>query len=261
MSRPDTMPGVTIEPRPRQFLPPTPEQRAAAAASAAAFRAEQEERRTAERPLREAMFAALTEHGVELRDPQAALDCMCGCHPRPDLGAHGDSGQAGCSCQKTPEEREQSLRELFDTLAERDPQQEARRAQEQNALAAHAVELRVQARVEVEFAPFVLVGTVDGRGFYLRERHGLWRVTVAGDDDPGSDPWKADPSVLTLDIADGDAGRLLDDDGFGAVRALDVAVAAVRTFLRQRECRHARAESGDRFCAACGTALVPPELP
>jgi hypothetical protein len=42
---------------------------------------------------------------------------------------------------------------------------------------------------------------------------------------------------------------------------LDVAVGAVRSFLRQRECGHGRAQPGDRFCPACGTALVAPELP
>ncbi len=107
----------------------------------------------------------------------------------------------------------------------------------------------------------MLAGTVDGRGFYLRERHGLWRVTIAPDEDPGIDPWTADPSVSTLDIADGDADRLLLDDGFSAIRALDVAVGAVRSFLRQRACGHGRALPGDRFWPACGAALVAPEMP
>ncbi|WP_147263027.1 hypothetical protein [Geodermatophilus sp. TF02-6] len=59
----------------------------------------------------------------------------------------------------------------------------------------------------------------------------------------------------------GDADRLFDLDDFGVVCALDVAVGAVRSFLRQRACRHGRAQPGDRFCAACGAALVAPELP
>ncbi len=241
------MPAVTIEPRTRQWLPPSPERQAAAAASAAAFRAEQEERRAVERPLREAMAAALAEHGIALRDPPAALDCPCGCHPRLDLGTHGGAGQAGCSCQQTPEERQAAVRRLFASLAETRPHMEQLRAEEQEALAARAAELGVQARIAVGGAPFVLTGTVDGRGFHLRERHDLWRVTVAPDDDPGIDPWTADPSVPTLDIADCDADRLLVDGRFGVVRVLDVAVGAVRSFLRQRECGHARAKPGDRF--------------
>jgi hypothetical protein len=71
----------------------------------------------------------------------------------------------------------------------------------------------------------------------------------------------AEPSVPTLDIADGDADRLLVDGGFSMVRALDVAVGAVRSFLRQRACGHGRAMPGDRFCPACGAALAVPELP
>jgi hypothetical protein len=255
------MPAMTIEPRPRQWLPPSPEQQAAAAASAATFRAEQEERRAIERPLREAMVAALAEHGIVLRDPPATLDCPCGCHPRLDLGAHGGAGQAGCSCQQTPEERRAAVQQLFASRAEVDPQQEQTRTEEREALAARAAALGVHARIAVGGAPFVLAGTVDGRGFYLRERHDLWRVTVAPDADPGIDPWTADPSVLTLDIADGDAARLLADDRFSVVRTLDMAVGAVRSFLRQRECEHGRAQPGDRFCPACGTALVTPELP
>ncbi|MDP9460026.1 MAG: hypothetical protein M3Q22_07175 [Actinomycetota bacterium] len=252
---------MTIEPRPRQWLPPSPEQQAAAAASAATFRAEQEERRAVERPLREAMAAALTGHGVVLRDPPAALDCPCGCHPRLDLGAHGGAGQAACGCQQTPEERRTAMQQLFASLAGASPELELLRAEEQNVLAARAAELGVRARIAVGMAPFVLTGTVDGRAFYLRERHGLWRVTIAPDDDPTSDPWAADPSVPALDIADGDADRLLVDDGFSVVRALEVAVGSVRSFLRQRECEHGRALPGDRFCAACGAALVAPESP
>lgn len=174
------------------------------------------------------MVAAQSEHGIVLRDPQAAMDCPCGCHPRLDLGAHGGAGQVGCSCQQTPEEREAAVQQLFASLAAARPQP---------------------------------AGTVDGRGFYLRERHGLWRVMIAPDEDPGIDPWTADPSVPTLDIADGDADRLLADGDSSVVRALDVAVGAVRSFLRQRTCGHGRALPGDRFCPACGTALAAPELP
>lgn len=255
------MPPMTIENRPRQWQPLSPEQQAAAAASAAASHAEREERRRVERPLREAMVAAQAEHGIVLRDPRAALDCLCGCHPRLDLGAHGGAGQVGCSCQQTPEEREAAVHRLFAALAEARPERNTLRAQEQEALAARAAELGARARIAVDAAPFVLAGTVDGRGFYLRERHGLWRVTIAPDEAPGIDPWTADPSVPALDIADGDADRLLVDSGSSVVRALDVAVGAVRSFLRQRACAHGRALPGDRFCPACGAAIVAPEKP
>jgi hypothetical protein len=158
------MPAMTIEPRPRQWTPPSPEQQAAAAASAAALHAGQEERRRVERPLREAMVAALAEQGTVLRDPPAAVDCLCGCHPRLDLGAHGGAGQVGCSCQQTPEEREATVQQLFVSLAEARPRLDALRAEELQALAARAAELRVQARIAVDGAPFVLAGAVDGAG-------------------------------------------------------------------------------------------------
>jgi hypothetical protein len=64
------------------------------------------------------MVAVLAEHGNVLRDPPAALDCPCGCHPRLDLGAHGGAGQAGCSCQQSPEERQAAVQRLFASLAE-----------------------------------------------------------------------------------------------------------------------------------------------
>jgi hypothetical protein len=252
---------VTTEPRPWQWLAPSPEQQAAAAASAAALRAEQEERRAAERPLRETLLAALAVRGVVLRDPAAAVDCPCGCHPRLDLGAHGDAGQAGCSCQRSPEELRTARLRLFAFLDAARPEEAQRRAEEQEALAARSAELGVEARIAVDGAPFVLAGTVDGRGFCLRERHGLWRVTIAPDGAPAIDPWTADPSVCTLDIADGDADRLLVGGDFGVVRALDVAVGAVRSYLRQRECAHRRAQREDRFCGSCGAALVASELP
>jgi hypothetical protein len=252
------MPAMAIEPRPRQWSP-LPEQQTAAAATSS--HAEQQERRAIERPLREAMIAALAEQGVALRDPPAALGCPCGCHPRLDLGAHGGAGQGGCSCQQTPEERAAAVQRLFGSLAEVRSELDGVRAEEQKAVAARAAELRVQARIAVGGAPFVLAGTVDGRGFSLRERHGLWRVTIAPDEGPGIDPWTADPSVPILDIADGDADRLLVDGSFDVTRALDVAVGAVRSFLRQRVCAHGRALPGDRFCPACGAALVAPEMP
>ncbi|MGY1709158.1 hypothetical protein ACI8AC_06560 [Geodermatophilus sp. SYSU D00758] len=153
---------MTIEPRPRQWSPPTPEQRAAAQASAAAFRAEQAARRATERPLREAMAAALAEHGIVLRDPVAALDCVCGCHPRLDLAVHGGAGQAGCGCQQTPEERQAAVQRLFASPAETRPELEQLRAEEEQALAARAAELGVQVRIAVGAAPFVLAGRSTG---------------------------------------------------------------------------------------------------
>jgi hypothetical protein len=132
-----TMPVMTIEPRPQRWPLPSPEQQSAAAAA----RADQEDRRAVERPLREAMITALAERGIVLRVPPAALDCVCSCHPRLDLGAHGGAGQAGCRCQQTPEERQAAARQLFASLADAPPELKKARAEEQEALAARAAEL------------------------------------------------------------------------------------------------------------------------
>ncbi|MDQ2882822.1 MAG: hypothetical protein M3Y48_16985 [Actinomycetota bacterium] len=41
-------------------------------------------------------------------------------------------------------------------------------------LARHAQDLGVTAQWRLVAAPFVITGNVDGRGFYLRERHGSY---------------------------------------------------------------------------------------
>lgn len=254
-----TIAPVTITPRPRQVLPATPEQQADAAATVGRIRAQAAEADAAARPLREAMFAAVAAAGIELRDLAAALGCPCGCHPRIDTGRH--EGGRSCPCQQTPAERaaarEQLLAMFADLHAGEDTELDAYHA----AIAARAAELGVDARITVLGAPFVLTGTVDGRGFYLRERHGSYRVVISADADPAADPWAADPSVLTLEIADGADDTFHVDGRFDAGRALTVAVAAVRSYLRQHGCTHPRAAAGDRYCAGCGTGLIAPELP
>jgi hypothetical protein len=47
-----------------------------------------------------------------------------------------------------------------------------------------AERLEVTAKVVIQAAPLVITGVCDGHAFYLRERHGSWRVTIATDDDP-----------------------------------------------------------------------------
>ncbi|MGH3752049.1 MAG: hypothetical protein ACRDRP_05015 [Pseudonocardiaceae bacterium] len=116
--------------------------------------------------------------GPPVRDPDAAADCRCSCHPKP-------------------------------------------------------------------------AGTVDGRGFYLRERHGYYRVTIAPDDDPAADPWELPAERATLDIADGEDDDLTGPDGgYDVAHALGVAVHAVRTFLARRECEHQQCRTLD--AGTCG---------
>jgi hypothetical protein len=231
--------------------------RAAAAERAENWRREQRENEERTRPVRRAMMEV---SGVPLRDLDAALGCLCGCHPRIDLELHG--GGANCPCQQTPEERRAAFDSFLAALPASDPDDAQRAAAEKASFDARAAELEVTATVAVSAAPFVITGTVDGRGFYLRERHGVWRVTIAPDDEPGIDPWAAPVERATLDVASGSDDDLVDPEGgFGAVRALDVAVTAVRTYLRQCACPHTTAPRHARYCPRCGTALIDAAAP
>jgi len=180
---------------------------------------------------------------------------MCGCHPRPaDVELH--EGGATCSCQQTPQERKQAMDEVFERLRDLAPDPAIEQAA-QARFHEHAQELGIAARVAVSAAPFVITGNVDGRGFYLRERHDIYRVTVAPDDDPAADPWDLPAERATLDIASGDAEELSDPQGgWDPVHALTLAVGAVRLFLRRRACRHEQPGGSPHvFCCHCGVRL------
>lgn len=124
--------------------------------------------------------------------------------------------------------------------------------------AAHAAALGVTATVVHPAEPFVITGVVDGRGFYLRERCDLYRVTVASDQEAAADPWSLPADRLMLDIASGGIEDLCGPDGqFDKTLALSVAVDAVRTFLHRRSCRHLGLRgAGVEFCATCGVRLT-----
>ncbi len=244
--------GVAVHPpRRRQLLPPSPQEQARRAEQAAAWRAERD-RRDAE--LRPARLAAVCT-GPPVRDPDAAADCHCGCHPRPaDPELH--DGGLSCGCQLTPEERERAWQEFAGQPDSLDLDAGIRSGEAE--LARHAEELGVTAQWRLVAAPFVITGNVDGRGFYLRERHGYYRVTIAPDDDPAADPWELPAERATLDIADGEDDDLTGPDGgYDVAHALTVAVHAVRTFLARRECEHQQpTDPRHLFCSWCGVRLA-----
>ena len=125
-------------------------------------------------------------------------------------------------------------------------------------LQAEAVRLGVTAMLKVAAAPFVITGVCDGRAFYLRERHGSWRVTIASDDDPLCDPWGWPHDGTTIDIASGDDDEFNDAEGhFSHSVALQAAVEAVRDALLRNTCRHeSPGTSEHRYCRRCGVALA-----
>jgi len=236
----------------RKYVPPSDEQVVRARAKFARERVEREAAREATRPARRAVILA----GPRLSNVEAAVDCTCACHPRPADADRHDGGTT-CPCQQTEEDRAARMRafhELSNELAN-EYESEERHAREQNELiASEAQALGVEARIVVWAAPRVLVGICDGRGFYLRERHQNYRVTIAPDDNPGSDPWVAEPTEPSIDIAGGDEGDLQRDGKFSWVLALCIAVQAVRTAIARNACRHRRI-GPEPFCPSCGVRI------
>ncbi|MCC5951143.1 MAG: hypothetical protein JJU45_03510 [Acidimicrobiia bacterium] len=240
----------------RRFVPPSDEELAESRAAFERRRAEAEAARAAARPARRAAILA----GPPLRDVNAAVDCRCGCHPRPADVGHHDGGRA-CPCQESEAERSArrtSFLAAWSALAEHGADEERAHGERQERFDATAVALGVDARIEVGAAPFVIVGVCDGRGFYLRERHGSYRVTIAPDDDPGADPWATEPTEASIDVAAGDACELDDDGAFSPAGALRVAVGAVRTALARNTCDHQPVEA-EPYCPRCGVPLAESE--
>jgi hypothetical protein len=133
-------------------------------------------------------------------------------------------------------------------------------SEDAQAVAAEALALGATAYLEIPGAPWVIVGEVAARGFFLHERGGGWRVAISPDDMPDVDPWALNTTDI-IALKTGTLAELLDEDGvFSATRAVHVAVAAVRAFLRQRDCEHPHG-ADDRYCSRCGVALVDPALP
>lgn len=230
-------------------MPLDPQEQAAARAAAERQRDEIAAARAAEVPARRAAVLG----GPQLRDVEAAVDCHCSCHPRPAQEGLHDGGVT-CTCQLTPAER--AVR--WDALLERTPQESAEalrgRADREERFAAEAGRLGVTAHLEVSMCPFVIVGVCDGRGFYLRERHGTWRVTIAPDDDPSADPWAMEPDRPTIDIAEGDERDFYDAAGqYSDVSALGVAVHAVREALERNSCTHPDRDA--TYCPDCGVPI------
>lgn len=184
--------------------------------------------------------------GPPLKDFEAAVACSCSCHPRAGDTRLHESG-ASCPCQLTSAERAESFEQLFKILDKASAEQESYENDLQSRSKLEAQKLQIELRGIGGAAPFVIRGVADGRGFYLRERHDLWSVAIASDDDPTADPWADDRTVI--EVAFGESDALEKDGEFCPVRALEVAVNAVRIFLLRRVCMH---QNALRFCPICG---------
>lgn len=239
-------------PHVRRFVPPSDEEVAESRTALERQRAKREAAREAARPARRVAILA----GPALRDVDAAVDCVCACHPRPAEVDRHDGGQS-CHCQETEVERAArrvTFLEQWNDLSDDFADEERFDQQQRELVAEEAEALGVEARVEVWAAPLVVVGVCDGRGFYLRERHGSYRVTIAPDEDPSSDPWAAEPTEPSIDIAAGDDSELHEEGRFSRAVALRVAVQAVRTALARNACDH-RSVDSEPYCPSCGVRL------
>lgn len=180
--------------------------------------------------------------------------CPCGCHPR--FETQHDGG-FDCPCTWSDERRERSRKQLFEAL-QPSPEALAHEALEEAELAAwFDANPGVVAERTCFAAPEVWEGTIDGRSFYFRERHGEWHIEIdltpnghfgqrwVGTDASGE--MVTEPVELTSgpEIAHG-----IDTDlGTGAVEHLDFIVRRVRDVLRTETCTHSAARA---FCPDCG---------
>lgn len=233
-----------VPPRVERFEPPDPAAQAEARERWEQFRVEHEERRQRLLPLRRLVLAA----GPALRDLEAALECVCSCHPSagdPDLHEHG----VRCPCQLTPEERAEAFESFLSLRDDLGPDpfgfEEFASDVEGRAFA-----LGVELSVVSPGGPLVVSGVVDGRGCFLRERHGFFHVEVAPGDAPLRDVWRKGPEEVSLVVAEGSESELEPAPGVKpGEQVVDVLVAAVRTFLLQEACTH---PGQVRFCPHCG---------
>jgi hypothetical protein len=224
----------------------------AVGAAAKQRRREAAERREARQSARRDLLYALPATMRGVGDVEAASRCGCTCHPAPaDPETH--PGQV-CSCQLSPDERRARAEGALAELAQLGQQMAASEQERRGAFDALAAELGVTLEIAGGEAPLQIVGEVGGVRFYLRARHGSYRVTVPGPSAaPGADP--TDYAVAVVTVAEGGDDVLYDVEDRAA--ALRVAVAAVRRYLAARSCDHAGAL---RCCPRCGTEVVPAHL-
>jgi hypothetical protein len=215
----------------------------AAQAALAAMNLGKESREEAKRLRREAL------RKVEgLRSADAAEECICACHDQ--MGKLHDQGRT-CPCQLSAEERRAAFEEAMEEMTTEwyRPEAVAARAKAEAAFASEAERLGASIESHGGGAPYLIIGSVDGRAFFLRERGDAWHVEIAGDEDPENNPWRAG-NQASIVVAEGSTQQLEADEEAGfEITALRIAVEAVRTFLLRRTCEHF---GEGAWCPKCG---------
>lgn len=178
--------------------------------------------RTAGYPDSDTLASVALDALITWRDVDTGALCRCSCHLRlPASGLH-DYG-LNCTCSETAEERRGRKADLHGRLKAIAQSLEGQRiaserhaaeADLQNWLADHP-EVVVSSRGGL--APEEWHGSVDGRTFYFRERHGEWSIDIDGET-----------------IARG----LADIDGYGSnpVERVQFIVEAIRTHFARLSC-------------------------
>lgn len=196
--------------------------------------------------------------GPEVEDIAAAANCRCACHPQP-ASADLHNGGTTCPCQLSAEQRADARTKAVGTLLE------FLESELGGSLAGFDAQVADECRhvaTEMGFtlidagglAPFVARGVIDGRFFYLRERHDQWRVCVAGDEHPLADVW-SNHELDEIEIANGDASGFIDQDGRWQPGAMvRHAAETVRLWVARRTCEHLRVDE-HQWCPRCGVRL------
>jgi hypothetical protein len=191
--------------------------------------------------------------------------CSCSCHPRLVDGDLHDSG-FDCICTWSEDRRDAEHREWLASLEEFESSYEgqelARARDEEHAELTAWIESHpgVSAEQTSWAAPEQWVGTVDGRSFYFRERHGQWHIeldleptgrSAARLVDTGPDGEMLTEPVETTQgevIAEGVASALGDT----AIAHLEFIVRTIREYITGECCQHLGAIN---FCPTCGTRV------
>jgi len=208
-----------------------------------------EKERIAARPIKLKMLEA---QGI-VKNLEAAVDCSCSCHLSPGTSLHNQG--KSCPCQLTAAQKNRQTQKFMTLFKNYSPSPLWQKQEE--LFKKQAQELKIAAKIELSGAPMVISGIIAERGFYLRERHGFWEVVISSDKNPLSNPWKSPPEELTLVIAEGTSEDLFDSsDQESPKKALEIAWAAVKHYLLQKNCSHQDSlTSNHRFCYLCGILL------
>ena len=203
--------------------------------------------------------------------------CRCSCHPQlPDGDLH-DYG-FDCVCARTPQDRHRVLDQWRNDVDAFWRSAEGQRAAEQAAENSLQAWLAQQSGVTVDshggLAPEQWCGTVDGHGFYFRERHDEWHIeldlrpsgrfvrtlTSAAPDDTSG--------YGRRELVEGDviASGIVDIEGYGTtpVERAEFVVDTIRIHLARQNCNHDRDHLASieaiigtpaHWCPSCGTRL------